>query len=191
MPQSWPWGSLYIINLNNFIWTIESDWKLLTFESADITTKWYKLLLKISRWFIVLLFWFFCVIPVQKWYCQIDRFRNCLWKMMSNFRNSSIYRIIIWKKMKSTPILIFPLNFLSTFFRTSKYNLVFFASTMTLYQALKMTRSNDIWYTDFNEFIKRICFSFTNRTHAYKSNIVNNDQLIYSWSNFKWKTSPM
>ena len=105
MPQSWPWGSLYIINLNNFIWTIESDWKLLTFESADITTKWYKLLLKISRWFIVLLFWFFCVIPVQKWYCQIDRFRNCLWKMMSNFRNSSIYRIIIWQKMKSTPIL--------------------------------------------------------------------------------------
>ena len=71
-------------------------------------------------------------------------------------------------------------NFLLIIFRTSKYNLVFFASTITLYQALKMTRSNDIWYTDSNEFIKRICFSFTYRTHAYENNIVNNEQLIYS-----------
>ena len=50
-----------------------------------------------------------------------------------------------------------------------------------------MTRSNDIWYTDSNEFIKRICFSFTYRTHAYENNIVNNEQLIYSWRNFGWK----
>ena len=78
--QSWLWGSLSIVNLNNFVWIIESDWNLLTFKLAAITTKGYKLLLKISCWFIVLLLLlllFFCVIPVHKQHCQIVSFQKC------------------------------------------------------------------------------------------------------------------